>query len=107
MLAAQDHQLAPDPDQLARARIATRHAQARCATLHQPHQATAQVETGAPRGLGSLSLGYFDQAHFIGDFTRLVGRPPGDHARREGPRRGMSNSIAVERRINASRRPPA
>jgi AraC-like DNA-binding protein len=34
----------------------------------------------------ALSPGYFDQAHFIRDFTRLVGRPPGDHARREGPR---------------------
>lgn len=32
----------------------------------------------------ALSLGYFDQAHFIGDFARLVGQPPGEYACREG-----------------------
>jgi AraC-like DNA-binding protein len=26
-------------------------------------------------------LGYFDQAHFIRDFRRIVGRPPADYAR--------------------------
>ncbi|HEV2622680.1 MAG TPA: helix-turn-helix domain-containing protein [Frateuria sp.] len=52
------------------------------------HEAIAQVQDGrAVDWVGlALSLGYFDQAHFIRDFTRLVGRPPGEYARREGPR---------------------
>ncbi|HEV8694728.1 MAG TPA: helix-turn-helix domain-containing protein [Lysobacter sp.] len=29
----------------------------------------------------ALELGYFDQAHFIRDFKKLVGRPPGEYAR--------------------------
>lgn len=52
------------------------------------HEAIARVQDGRAvdwAGL-ALSLGYFDQAHFIRDFTRLVGRPPGEYARREGSR---------------------
>jgi AraC-like DNA-binding protein len=29
----------------------------------------------------ALDLGYADQAHFIRDFKRLVGRPPAGYAR--------------------------
>lgn len=32
----------------------------------------------------ALTLGYYDQAHFNRDFRRLVGRSPGEFARREG-----------------------
>ena len=31
----------------------------------------------------ALDLGYFDQAHFIRDFKRLVGRTPADFVREE------------------------
>ncbi|MGN2252703.1 DUF6597 domain-containing transcriptional factor [Frateuria sp. GZRe12] len=50
------------------------------------HEAIARVQEGRVVDWTelALSLGYFDQAHFIGDFTRLVGRPPGEYARREG-----------------------
>jgi AraC-like DNA-binding protein len=52
------------------------------------HEAIARVQDGRTVDWAelALSLGYFDQAHFIRDFTRLVGRPPGEYARREGPR---------------------
>ncbi|NUO73144.1 MAG: AraC family transcriptional regulator [Frateuria sp.] len=52
------------------------------------HEAIARVQDGRAVDWAelALSLGYFDQAHFIRDFTRLVGRPPGDYARREGSR---------------------
>lgn len=32
----------------------------------------------------AVELGYYDQAHFINDFTAVVGRPPGSHARQIG-----------------------
>jgi AraC-like DNA-binding protein len=50
------------------------------------HEAIARVQEGRVVDWAelALSLGYFDQAHFIGDFPRRVGRPPGEYARREG-----------------------
>lgn len=36
----------------------------------------------------ALTLGYYDQAHFIRDFRRLVGRSPGEFARNESPNAG-------------------
>ncbi len=32
------------------------------------------------RAQPKLALGYFDQAHFIADFRKLVGRTPADYA---------------------------
>ena len=34
----------------------------------------------------ALALGYYDQAHFIRDFRRLVGCAPADYARRQRSR---------------------
>jgi AraC-like DNA-binding protein len=47
------------------------------------HEAVAQIQSGRPIQLSQLALelGYFDQPHFIRDFTRLVGKPPGEYAR--------------------------
>ncbi|GAB3793328.1 helix-turn-helix domain-containing protein [Dyella agri] len=47
------------------------------------HEAVAQLQAGHTldwAGL-ALALGYYDQAHFIRDFRRLVGRAPADYAR--------------------------
>ncbi len=46
---------------------------------YRMHEAVEQLEAGEDVDLASLAgaLGYFDQAHFVRDFTRLVGRPPG------------------------------
>lgn len=51
------------------------------------HEAIARVQESRVVDWAelALSLGYFDQAHFIADFTRLVGHPPRAYARREGP----------------------
>ena len=51
------------------------------------HEALARIADGAVPDWAALALelGYFDQAHFIRDFTALVGRPPADYARRDAP----------------------
>lgn len=51
------------------------------------HEALARIADGAVPDWTALALelGYFDQAHFIRDFTTLVGRPPADYARRDRP----------------------
>ncbi|MBB3122132.1 helix-turn-helix domain-containing protein [Pseudoduganella violacea] len=50
---------------------------------YRMHEAVAQLQSDAPPRLAQLALdlGYFDQAHFINDFTALVGKPPGEYAR--------------------------
>lgn len=50
---------------------------------YRMHEAVAQLQAGAPVKLAQLALdlGYFDQAHFINEFTALVGKPPGEYAR--------------------------
>lgn len=50
---------------------------------YRMHEAVAQLQSGAPLRLSQLALdlGYFDQSHFIREFTRLVGRPPGEYTR--------------------------
>jgi len=47
------------------------------------HEAIAQVQAGASISWTdlALALGYFDQAHFIRDFRKLVGRSPAEYAR--------------------------
>ena len=47
------------------------------------HEAVARVQAGQPVSWAALAqdLGYFDQAHFIADFRKLVGKTPGDYAR--------------------------
>lgn len=52
------------------------------------HEAIERLQSGRTVAWAelALALGYFDQAHFIRDFTHLVGSPPGEYARREGPR---------------------
>ena len=49
---------------------------------YRMHEALAQLQAGAP-ALARLAadLGYYDQAHFIKDFTALVGKPPGEYRR--------------------------
>lgn len=47
------------------------------------HDAVARVQAGEAVDWAALAqdLGYFDQAHFIADFRRRVGRTPADYAR--------------------------
>ena len=47
------------------------------------HEAVARVQAGEVVDWAALAqdLGYFDQAHFIADFRRLVGRTPASYAR--------------------------
>lgn len=49
------------------------------------HEAIAQLQAGVPLAWTALALelGYFDQAHFIRDFRKLVGRSPAEYARAE------------------------
>ena len=55
---------------------------------YRMHEAVARVQAGEPVSWATLAqdLGYFDQAHFIADFRKLVGRTPGDYARALRPR---------------------
>jgi AraC-like DNA-binding protein len=52
------------------------------------HEAVAQLQAGRTLAWTelALALGYYDQAHFIRDFRRLVGCAPADYARRESAR---------------------
>ena len=47
------------------------------------HEAVVRVQQGVPVSWADLAheLGFFDQAHFIADFRRLVGRTPLEYAR--------------------------
>ena len=47
-------------------------------------EAAARVEAGETQNWADLSrqLGYFDQAHFVNEFTALVGQSPAAYARR-------------------------
>jgi AraC-like DNA-binding protein len=53
------------------------------------HEAVARVQAGRPVAWAALAqdLGYFDQAHFIADFRKLVGHTPGDYERLVQPSR--------------------
>ena len=55
---------------------------------YRMHEAVARVQAGEPVSWATLAqdLGYFDQAHFIADFRKLVGKTPGDYARVMHPR---------------------
>ncbi|MBD8873075.1 helix-turn-helix domain-containing protein [Rhodanobacter sp. DHB23] len=61
------------------------------------HEAVAQLQAGREQAWAelALALGYYDQAHFIRDFRRLVGCAPADYARREDPRRGAQTSSCM------------
>ena len=50
---------------------------------YRMHEAVAQLQAGAAPELAQLALGlgYYDQAHFIKEFTALVGKPPGEYRR--------------------------
>ena len=50
---------------------------------YRMHEAVARVQAGQAVAWATLAqdLGYFDQAHFIADFRKLVGRTPADYAR--------------------------
>ena len=50
---------------------------------YRMHEALARVQAGQPASWAALAqdLGYFDQAHFIADFRRLVGETPASYAR--------------------------
>jgi AraC-like DNA-binding protein len=59
---------------------------ARIARFQRALACLESSDTGAARGLTTAATcGYADQAHFIRDFRRWVGRPPGDYARRLWP----------------------
>jgi AraC-like DNA-binding protein len=44
-------------------------------------EAAARAEAGETQNWSALalSLGYFDQAHFVNDFKRMIGLPPGEY----------------------------
>lgn len=48
------------------------------------HDAVTELDAGYTGSLAALaaSLGWYDQAHFVRDFTRLVGQPPDSYRRR-------------------------
>jgi AraC-like DNA-binding protein len=50
---------------------------------YRMHEAVARVQARQPVSWAALAqdLGYFDQAHFIADFRKLVGQTPGEYAR--------------------------
>jgi len=54
---------------------------------YRMHEAVARVQAGqqVPWAALAQDLGYFDQAHFIADFRKLVGMTPGDYARERHP----------------------
>ncbi|WP_090435589.1 helix-turn-helix domain-containing protein [Duganella sp. CF458] len=54
---------------------------------YRMHEAVAQLQAGAAVELAQLALrlGYYDQAHFIKEFTALVGKPPGAYLRHLRP----------------------
>ena len=54
------------------------------------HEAIVQVQQGRAVSWAALAqeLGYFDQAHFIADFRRLVGSTPAEYARGRQPKTG-------------------
>ncbi len=53
------------------------------------HEAIARVQAGHAVSWAALAqeLGYFDQAHFINDFRKLVGETPADYASERSARR--------------------
>jgi AraC-like DNA-binding protein len=57
-------------------------------------EAAARVEAGETEDWAALSLrlGYFDQAHFVNEFTALVGQSPAAYARRIRSRRADSRA---------------
>lgn len=66
---------------------------------YRMHEALARAQAAEPVDWAALAqeLGYFDQAHFITDFRRLVGRTPADYARgrrAQGVRPTASSSAA-------------
>ena len=50
---------------------------------YRMHVAAERIAAGEAPDAARLAgeLGYFDQSHFIGDFTDQIGRTPGDYAR--------------------------
>lgn len=60
------------------------------------HEAVAQLQAGRELAWAelALALGYYDQAHFIRDFRRLVGVAPADYARRQGMRQASKQTGA-------------
>jgi len=48
------------------------------------HDAVSMIDAGDRRDLASLAheLGWYDQAHFTGEFTDLIGVPPSEYAGR-------------------------
>jgi len=54
---------------------------------YRVYEALEQLTDGRPADLANLAqnLGYFDQAHFINDFKKLVGRAPTEYADLSGP----------------------
>ncbi|WP_426165251.1 AraC family transcriptional regulator [Pseudoduganella sp. R-34] len=54
---------------------------------YRMHEAVARLQAGTAPALAqlALSLGYYDQAHFIKDFAALVGKPPGEYLRQLPP----------------------
>jgi AraC-like DNA-binding protein len=55
----------------------------------------------------ALDLGYADQAHFIRDFKRLVGRPPAEYARSLVPIEAPATSDRPRRAAGRPARPPS
>jgi len=46
-------------------------------------EAAELAESGTPQNWTEMAhqLGYADQAHFTNDFTKMIGRPPTEHAK--------------------------
>jgi AraC-like DNA-binding protein len=60
----------------------------RVISRYRLHEAIAQLQSGTAAAWAELAqqLGYFDQAHFIRDFRKLVGRSPAQYVRLEAKR---------------------